>query len=146
MIRNIKTEDIGTIDLYQHDYDSESIDVAGQFATFDSVGQPDEIHEMDDFSQSVKSNKNYAYQINGNGTVDGSYQSLKNSNGTSSCANFPENWRLMKDEFTIFGDFVASELRVMRNADDLRSKLKRHIQQVIVDISGEYAERLYGTK
>lgn len=46
-----------------------------------------------------------------------------------------------KDEFTIFGDFVASELRLMKNAPDLQGELKLEIQKKIIDVSQKYAER-----
>lgn len=51
-----------------------------------------------------------------------------------------------KDEYTIFGEFVASELRSLKDDGALQFKLKFDIQRSILDISSEYAARKYGAE
>ncbi|PSN44155.1 hypothetical protein C0J52_17427 [Blattella germanica] len=60
----------------------------------------------------------------------------------SSCMSLLSK-RKPKDEFSIFGDFVASEIRNLKNAPDLQWKLKRAIQGSILEISDEYAQRTF---
>ncbi|XP_069680315.1 uncharacterized protein [Periplaneta americana] len=49
------------------------------------------------------------------------------------------------DEFHIFGEYVANELRVMKN-DYFRYKMKNAIQQAIVNVSEEYANSIFGSQ
>lgn len=51
-----------------------------------------------------------------------------------------------KDEYTIFGEFVASELRSLKDDGPLQFKLKYDIQRSILDVSSEYAARKYGAE
>lgn len=51
-----------------------------------------------------------------------------------------------KDEHTIFGEFVASELRSLKDDGALQFKLKYDIQRCILDVSSEYAARKYGAE
>lgn len=48
-----------------------------------------------------------------------------------------------RDEWSIFGDNVASELRLLQAAPDLQLKLKNTIQHAILDISYTYASRRF---
>lgn len=51
-----------------------------------------------------------------------------------------------KDEYSIFGEFVASELRSLKDDGPLQFKLKYDIQRCILDVSSEYAARKYGAE
>ncbi|GLH07933.1 uncharacterized protein GBIM_13312 [Gryllus bimaculatus] len=51
-----------------------------------------------------------------------------------------------KDEFSIFGEFVASEMRQMSDRSDLVFRLKHKIQKVILEISEEYALSVFGNQ
>lgn len=51
-----------------------------------------------------------------------------------------------KDEYSIFGEFVASELRSLKDDGPLQFKLKYDIQRCILGISSEYAARKYGAE
>jgi len=48
-----------------------------------------------------------------------------------------------KDKFTIFGEYIASELRSLEGSPDLQHKLKSSIQHLILDISDEQASRSF---
>lgn len=46
-----------------------------------------------------------------------------------------------KDEYSIFGEYVATEMRLLKNSPDLQFKLKNAIQKTILDVSTEQAIR-----
>lgn len=56
------------------------------------------------------------------------------------CMNVISNARII-DEYSIFGDFVANEMRNLKGAPDLQSQLKRNIQRTILHTADEYSRR-----
>ncbi|KAF5271419.1 hypothetical protein FQR65_LT17620 [Abscondita terminalis] len=51
----------------------------------------------------------------------------------------------VKDEYSIFGDYVANELRLLKNAPDLRLKMKNGIQKCILEVNCENEGRELAT-
>lgn len=74
-------------------------------------------------------------------TDDNADQQRDYNNCTTSTSQYAE-----KDEYTIFGEFVASELRSLKDDGPLQFKLKYDIQRSILDVSSEYAARKYGAE